>query len=82
MEGNGAIEGIFRRQGNRTEGGNFDAGGKHKPDKSGGVQIGLANHAEDGVLPWTAILNMGFGDGDGGGDTNVDDGDLPRAASR
>jgi len=27
------------------------------------VQIGLANHAEDGVLPWTALLNMGFGDG-------------------
>ncbi len=32
-----------------------------------GVQIGLVNHAEDGVLPWTGILNMGFGDGDGGG---------------
>lgn len=26
------------------------------------LQIGLVNHAEDGVLPWTAIVNMGFGD--------------------
>ena len=31
------------------------------------AEIGLANHAEDGVLPWTAGINMGFGDGDGGG---------------
>jgi hypothetical protein len=28
-----------------------------------GVQIGLVNHASDGVLPWTTLLNMGFGDG-------------------
>jgi hypothetical protein len=38
-----------------------------------GVQIGLANHATDGVLPWTALLNMGFGDGDGGGLRDDDD---------
>jgi hypothetical protein len=29
-----------------------------------GLQIGLVNHAEDGVLPWTTLLNMGFGDDD------------------
>jgi hypothetical protein len=28
-----------------------------------GVQIGLVNHAKDGVLPWTAVINVGFGDG-------------------
>jgi len=47
------------------------------------VQIGLANHAEDGVLPWTALLNMGFGDGgsDHDDDTN-DDESSPRKSAR
>ena len=31
-------------------------------EKLRGLQIGLVNHANDGVLPWTAILNFGFGD--------------------
>lgn len=42
-----------------------------------GVQIGLVNHAEDGLLPWTSIINIGFGDEDYG-----DDGDEDRAARR
>jgi hypothetical protein len=38
------------------------------------MQIGLANHAEDGVLPWTALLNFGFGDdeSDNDGDRDYD----------
>ncbi|MEM9695531.1 MAG: hypothetical protein AAGA56_23505, partial [Myxococcota bacterium] len=27
-----------------------------------GLQIGLVNHARDGVLQWSALLNMGFDD--------------------
>jgi hypothetical protein len=42
-----------------------------------GVQIGLVNHAEDGLLPWTSIINVGFGDEDYG---DVEDSD--RAARR
>ena len=37
------------------------------------MQIGLANHAEDGVLPWTALLNFGFGDGDANDRNDNDD---------
>jgi hypothetical protein len=34
-------------------------------DSLRGVQIGLVNHAEEGgVLPWTGVLNIGFGEGD------------------
>jgi hypothetical protein len=33
-----------------------------------GLQIGLVNHATDGLLPWTAVLNFGFGE-----DTDHDD---------
>jgi hypothetical protein len=49
-----------------------------------GVQIGLANHATDGVLPWTALLNMGFGDGtsDHGGDDDDDTGYAKSQARR
>jgi hypothetical protein len=38
-----------------------------------GLQIGLVNHAEEGgVIPWSAVLNMGFGsDGDEGSDTPI-----------
>jgi hypothetical protein len=29
-----------------------------------GVQVGLVNHAEEGgLLPWTGLLNIGFGEG-------------------
>ncbi len=42
-----------------------------------GVQIGLVNHADDGLLPWTSIINIGFGDEDYG-DTE----DAERASRR
>lgn len=41
----------------------------NETDNLEGVQIGLVNHAEDGLLPWTGIVNVGFGDG--GGDDDV-----------
>ena len=46
------------------------------------MQIGLVNNADDGVLTWTTILNVGFGDGGNDGTDDTPSGPLAPGVAR